>query len=256
MAKINHSKLLSTTSHKAKLAGQFGYLNGIHYMAPAKVAGVGNLCPDSSPACESICLGEHAGMVAVYSSVLQSRINKAREFMRNRKAYIAMLRKALALLQRQAKAQGLVPVARLNGSTDINWLALHDGNRLPLVREFSDLQFVEYTKSLDRMLAYCSGKVAANVHFTFSYSGDNWLACEQVLRAGGNVAICFGCDVPAQYCGYETIDGDASDLRHLDPDMRGKGCGKIVALKPKGSKAKNDNTGFVVWDCEPFARAA
>ena len=254
--RIDHAKLLSTTSHKAKLAGEFGYLNGIHYMAPARVAGVGNLCPDASEACKSICLGEHAGMVSVYSSVMQSRINKARTFMHDRKSYIAGLRKALALLQRQAAKQGLIPVARLNGSTDINWLALHDGNRLPLVREFPGLQFVEYTKAIDRMLDYCAGKVASNVHLTFSFSGENWDKCEQVLRAGGNVAVCFGCDTPAKFCGFETIDGDASDLRHLDPDMRGKGCGKIVALKPKGSKAKKDTSGFVVWHAAAIARAA
>ena len=254
--RIDHAKLLSTTSHKAKLAGEFGYLNGIHYMAPAAVAGAGNLCPDASEACKSICLGEHAGMVSVYSSVMQSRINKARTFMRDRKSYIAGLRKALALLQRQAAKQGLVPVARLNGSTDVNWIALHDGNRIPLVREFSDLQFVEYTKSLQRMLAYCRGELPSNVHLTFSFSGDNWHACQQVLAAGGNVAVCFGCDIPADFCGFETIDGDASDLRHLDPDMRGNGCGKIVALKPKGSKAKKDTSGFVVWRAEAMARAA
>lgn len=253
---INYRALLSTTSHKSKLAGGFGYLNGIHYLAPANVGGAGNLCPDASPACQSICLGEHAGMVAVYSSVLLSRINKARAFMQDRKAYIAKLRKALALLVRDAERKGLIPVARLNGSSDINWFGLHDGNRIPLVREFSYLQFVEYTKSLLRMLQYCQGKLPSNVHLTFSFSGENWDSCERVLAAGGNVAVCFGCDIPEEFCGFETIDGDASDLRHLDPDMRGNGCGKIVALKPKGSKAKKDASGFVVWHAGAIARAA
>ena len=97
------------------------------------------------------------------------------------------------------------------------------------------------------MLQYCQGKLPSNVHLTFSFSGENWASCKKVLAAGGNVAICFGGDMPAEYQGYETVDGDLSDLRHLDPDHRNSGNGIIVALKPKGSAAKKDKSGFVVW---------
>jgi hypothetical protein len=45
---------------------------------------------------------------------------------------------------------------------------------------------------------------------------------------------------PAEYLGFPVINGDEHDLRHLD------GRGVVVALSPKGRKAKADNSGFVV----------
>ena len=249
--KISWQRMLSETSHKAALSTAYGYLQGIHYMAPAGVAGVGNLCPWASNACKSLCLGEHSGMAAIYSSVMQSRINKARCYMLQRKAYAALLHKALHKLIDNAKEQGLHPVARLNGSTDVNWLET--------VKQFPQLQFVEYTKSLKAMLNYCAGDMPENLHLTFSFSGNNWSECEQVLRAGGNVAVCFGTKskdgkhdkrnhvMPDQYMGFDVINGDLSDLRFLDPDGRRHGDGYIVALTPKGGKAAADDSGFVIW---------
>ena len=249
--KISWKKMLSETSHKAALSTTFGYLQGIHYMAPAGVAGVGNLCPWASEPCKSLCLGEHSGMAAIYSNVIASRINKARCYMLQRKAYMAMLYKALHGLIANAKKQNMHPVARLNGSTDINWI--------DKVKQFPELQFVEYTKSVKAALAHARGDMPENLHITFSFSGNNWSECLQVLRAGGNVAVCFGTKgknakhnkrnhvMPDQYMGFDVINGDLSDLRFLDPDKRGKGDGVIVALTPKGGKAAADNSGFVVW---------
>jgi hypothetical protein len=61
-----------------------------------------------------------------------------------------------------------------------------------------------------------------------------------VLAAGGNVAVVFAGPFPAEYLGYPVINGDAHDLRHLD------GRSVVVALSPKGRKAKADTSGFVV----------
>jgi hypothetical protein len=47
---------------------------------------------------------------------------------------------------------------------------------------------------------------------------------------------------PALWNGFHTIDGDEHELRHLD------GKGVVVALTPKGNKAKRDKSGFVVRD--------
>ena len=46
-------------------------------------------------------------------------------------------------------------------------------------------------------------------------------------------------DIPKSFLGLECVDGDDSDIRHLDAR------GVIVALYAKG-KARQDNTGFVV----------
>jgi hypothetical protein len=45
--------------------------------------------------------------------------------------------------------------------------------------------------------------------------------------------------IPATFLDMDCIDGDDSDLRHLDPS------GVVVALYAKG-RAKKDNSGFVV----------
>ena len=47
----------------------------------------------------------------------------------------------------------------------------------------------------------------------------------------------------------ECVDGDDSDIRHLDPQ------GVIVALYAKGN-ARKDTTGFVVRQVIPIALAA
>jgi len=47
--------------------------------------------------------------------------------------------------------------------------------------------------------------------------------------------------MPSEYLGAPVISGDEHDLRHLDP--RG---GYVIGLSPKGSKAKRDQSGFVV----------
>jgi hypothetical protein len=37
-----------------------------------------------------------------------------------------------------------------------------------------------------------------------------------VLRAGGNVAVVFAGEFPREYLGRKVVNGDLSDLRHLD----------------------------------------
>jgi hypothetical protein len=106
-----------------------------------------------------------------------------------------------------------------------------------------DLQFVDYTKSFKRALEHAAGQFPANYHLTFSRSETNEDDCRQVLAAGGNVAVVLAGEFPEHYLGHRVINGDAHDLRHLD------GRGVVVALSPKGRKAKSDNSGFVVRSC-------
>ena len=107
----------------------------------------------------------------------------------------------------------------------------------------ADLQFVDYTKSPKRALEHARGQLPANYHLTFSRSETNESDCLRVLAAGGNVAVVFAGAFPASYLGFPVIDGDRHDLRHLD------GRGVVVALSPKGRKAKADKSGFVVQSC-------
>ena len=54
-----------------------------------------------------------------------------------------------------------------------------------------------------------------------------------------NVAIVFSDSVPDMFRNRPVIDGDAHDLRFLDPS------GYYIGLSAKGS-AKQDHSGFVV----------
>jgi hypothetical protein len=216
-------------------------------MAPARLAGVGNLCPDASEGCKALCLGEHSGAAIYYPTVIQSRIEKARRVMKDRKSYFVDVVRAIGSAKRQAEAADLRLCVRLNGSTDIAFESIKAAGNDSLVAMFPDIQFTDYTKSFKRALAHAKGKMPANYHLTFSHSEKNEAQCLQILAAGGNVAIVFAArignavyDLPITWNGYPVINGDLHDLRHLDPK------GVVVGLTPKGPKAKRDQSGFVV----------
>ena len=233
------SQFFSLDSPKAIKARSFGYMNAINYMAPASTAGVGDMCPWSSVACRALCLGEHSGQAAMHkegadNACLRSRKAKTVMFMRARTAFMRELAAGIGRAARKATREGLQLCVRLNGATDINWIAT--------IKQYPDIQFVDYTKSEARALAHARGQLPANYHVTFSFAGDNHEACERVLAAGGNVAVCFKGAFPATWFGHPVINGDEHDLRHLDPRN------VVVALSPKGAKAKRDGVklGFVV----------
>jgi hypothetical protein len=226
---------------KETKARDYGYLNAIHYMAPFTLGGVGNLCPNATAGCKALCLGEHSGQAGMVkrdddmNSVRLSRRAKAQRFMRDRKAYVADIVKAIELAQKKAASMGLKLCVRLNGSTDIAWEGIYHA--------FPDIQFVDYTKNpyrFDRALP-------SNLHLTFSRSETNEAQALKLLSRGFNVAVVFGGERPAAWNGCTVIDGDQHDLRHLDPRADATTIvGYVVGLSPKGRKAKKDQSGFVV----------
>ena len=231
------SQFFSLDSPKAIKARAFGYMNAINYMSPASTAGVGDMCPWSSAACRALCLGEHSGQAAMHAegetnAVLESRKRKTIMFMRERARFFRELHAGIARAERKAKRELLALCVRLNGATDLNFV--------DVIKQYPHIQFVDYTKSVKRALAWCAGKLPSNYHLTFSFSGENEADCRKVLAAGGSVAVCFAGQFPAQWFGVDVVDGDLSDLRHLDRR------GVVVGLSPKGAKAKRDRSGFVV----------
>ena len=242
------NRIFSIDSAKAIKAQKYGYLNAIHYMAPATMSGF-NLCPHASPSCLSACLGwtsGHAGMVADVTSqdsqgnsVRKSRIAKARRFMLDRKAYVRDVAKAIKQVISKAHKEGLIPCIRLNGSTDIAWEGIAcEVDGVPyrnLMEAFPGVQFVDYTKNHLRL----KRKLPTNYHLTLSRHETNETLALEAISNGHNVAIVFD-TVPQSYKGFPVIDGDLHDLRHLDPK------GVIVGLSPKGRMAKKDTSGFVV----------
>jgi hypothetical protein len=224
---------------KAIKAQAFGYLNAIHYLAPADTSGI-NVCPKASSGCKALCLGWFSGQAGIGddNGTRRSRLDKTRRFMRDRKAYLADIVRQIERQQGIAARKGFKLCVRLNGSSDIAW----EGIRLPcgrsLFERFPDVAFVDYTKIVSRF----ERRLPPNYHLTLSRSEMNETECLEALARGINVAVVFA-DKPATWHGFECIDGDAHDLRQLDP--RGA-RGYVIALSPKGSKAKRDVSGFVV----------
>lgn len=243
---LRFTQFFSLDSPKAIKARSFGWMNAINYMAPASTAGVGDMCPWSSVACRALCLGEHSGQAAMHAegednACLRSRKAKTIMFMKARAAFMRELAAGIGRAARKATREGLQLCVRLNGATDINWVAV--------IKQYPHIQFVDYTKSEARALAHAQGKLPPNYHVTFSFAGDNHAACERVLAAGGNVAVCFytgskkhPIPFPATFFGHPVINGDEHDLRHLDARN------VVVGLSPKGAKAKREGValGFVI----------
>jgi hypothetical protein len=239
------TRLFSTDSPKAIKARGYGYLNAIHYLAPASLSGA-NLCPHASPGCVALCLGWFSGQAGMVSdqerdtnSVRKSRVAKAKRFMHDRKAYVGELIREIARHEAYAAKRGMRLCVRMNGSSDIAWEGVRGDHPLNVFERFPNVDFVDYTKNPKRF----DRALPANYHVTFSRSETNEADCLRLLARGVNVAIVFAGDKPTTWNGFDVIDGDLHDLRQLDP--RGA-RGTVIALSPKGRKAARDQSGFVV----------
>jgi hypothetical protein len=266
--------IFSVENPKAAKSTDYGYLNAIHYMAPADTAGVGNLCSHASDGCKALCLGFYSGQAGIVADLehgtnntRDSRKAKARAFMHDRNGYLNEMVYALANQVMAAYKLDLTLCVRPNGATDLAFekygitLAPRTIRKIeqmlirinaapemvarvrtmcairPTLHElFYFVQFIDYTKNPSRFK-----NPPSNLHLTFSRAENNWSLCELLLNAGYNVAAVFAGGLPEQYKGFPVINGDLHDLRHLDP--RG---GVIVGLTPKGRKAKADKSGFII----------
>ena len=240
------TKFFSTDSAKAIKADKYGWLNAINYMAPHDTAGVGNLCPDASEGCKALCLGMYSGQAAMVSDlengtnvVRESRIAKSQYFMNERHAFMGEMADHIRAMIRKADREDKRLAVRPNGSSDIAFEYIKGYNGQTLPEQFPEIQFIDYTKNLKRIL---NQNRPSNYHLTFSLSETNMHEAIHVLANRKNVAVVFGDGLPDTFMGYRVIDGTEHDLRHLDPQP------VIVGLDPKGKKAKADTSGFVVRD--------
>lgn len=228
---------LTTTNSKIEKGISKGYLTfGIHF-APSKLSGF-DVCSSASEGCIVSCLNT-SGMGA-FSNVQKARIEKTKRFFSDIKGELETLRKEIASAIKKAMRKNLIPVFRLNLTSDIRWEKLRLNNGNTLFEEFPSVQFYDYTKHADRM-----NLNIPNYALTFSRSEDrlNQMRAFAILAQGGNAAFVFstkkGSDLPSEYRGFRVLDGDSDDLRFLDT----KGC--IIGLRAKGI-AKYDESGFVI----------
>jgi hypothetical protein len=232
--------MLSIDTNAKTIKGQqYGYMTGVLYLAPYNLSGY-NVCAMAEIAkCHEPCLNS-AGRGA-FNSVQAARVRKTKLFFEDRAAFFAELIPSIRSLIRKAHAANLIPLCRLNGTSDIKWENVafeHNGIEYPnIFAMFPDLQFYDYTKIPNRSTH------VPNYDLTFSFSGVPAFQpyVQRALGEGYRIAVVFRKreDIPAEFLGTTCVDGDDSDLRHEDPH------GVVVALYAKG-KARHDTSGFVV----------
>jgi hypothetical protein len=175
---------------------------------------------------------------AIKSGVISNKIQEARikrtlMFFSQRELFMNQLVKEITAAIKLAKKHNLIPVFRLNGTSDIRWETVKVGNFPNIMAMFPDVTFYDYTKIPNRR------GLPQNYHLTFSLADGNDDLARRAIENGMNVAVVFaGKTLPETFMGLPVINGDETDLRFLDPKR------VIVGLKAKG-KAKRDTTGFV-----------
>jgi hypothetical protein len=226
-------KLLSTANPKIQKGTKQGYLSFILHLAPADVSGK-EVCPKRTPGCTAACLNT-AGRGGMFRKgettnvIQQARIRKTVLFFFDRDQFMKDLYQDIVKAKKFAEKQGLIPVFRLNGTSDLSWEKYEVGTTgMNLFQLFPTTQFYDYTKVLGRKVAQYP-----NYHLTFSRADGNDADCQQAIAEGMNVAAVFD-EIPAGM-----FSADETDLRFLDPKVG------VIGLKAKG-RAKKDYSGFVI----------
>jgi hypothetical protein len=249
-------KLLSTGNPKILKGLAQGFNTYILHLAPASLSGY-NTCPKATAGCTAACLNT-AGRGGMFkkgetTNVIQkARIRKTIFFFEERSGFMEWLVADIKLAIKQSTRLGLIPVIRLNGTSDIAWEkypVMVDGVEYTnIMAAFPDIQFYDYTKVLGRKV-----KGITNYHLTFSAADGNDTDVNRAIFDGYNIAVVFGIKktmpMPESYLGMPVFNGDESDLRFLDPK------GVIVGLYAKG-KAKKDTSGFVKYPTIELKMAA
>jgi hypothetical protein len=240
-------KLLSTGNPKILKGLAAGYNTYILHLAPANLSGY-ETCAKRTTGCTAACLNT-AGRGGMFkrgetTNVIQkARIRKTKMFFEDRITFMNLLVKDIELAIKQSKRMNLVPVFRMNGTSDLafeKYEVLRNGQSYTnIFYAFPEVTFYDYTKILGRKI-----KMIPNYSLTFSAADGNDADVYRAISEGYNVAAVFGLKktepMPETYLGRTVFNGDDSDLRFLDPKN------VIIGLYAKG-KAKKDTSGFVKY---------
>ena len=235
-------KLLGIDTNAKTIKGEkYGIKTAILYLMPAKQSGV-QLCAMAATAgCEKGCLFK-AGRGAM-NSVMLSRLRKTLFFNQYPELFMQQLHNELIRERAKAKRKGYKLIVRLNGTSDIRFENIPVSGYANIMQALPDITYYDYTKLANRK------NVPANYDLTFSYSGVPAYApfVQKAVANGDRIAVVFRDRAIVErmlangetFLGLPVIDGDNSDIRHLEPK------GVIVALYAKGP-ARKDQSGFVV----------
>lgn len=226
-------KLLSTANPKIQKGTKLGYLTFILHLAPADLSGK-ETCPKRTAGCTAACLNT-AGRGGMFkrgetTNVIQrARIRKTKYFFNDRDAFMMDLYKDIQKAIKFAEKQDLIPVFRLNGTSDLSWEKYTVGSTdMNLFQLFPNTQFYDYTKVLGRKVSQYF-----NYHLTFSKADGNDSDVAEALLQGMSVVAVYD-KIPEG-----VPSADETDLRFLDAK------GVMLGLKAKG-RAKKDYSGFVI----------
>jgi hypothetical protein len=240
-------KILTVGNPKILKGMEQGYMTYILHLAPSNLSGY-NTCAKATDGCKFACLNT-AGRGGMFkkgetTNVIQkARIRKTRMFFELRASVMALIVADIELAIKQSIKSKLIPVIRLNGTSDLAWekySVIRNGVEYRnIFAAFPEIQFYDYTKILGRKV-----KDIPNYNLTFSAADGNDADVTKAIEQGYNIAVVFGIKktlaMPEFYNGIPVFNGDESDLRFLDPR------GVVVGLYAKG-KAKKDTSGFVKY---------
>jgi hypothetical protein len=253
---LSKHRLLTVGNPKTVKGQKRGYQTCILHLAPHKLSGF-NVCAGATAGCIEACLNTsgHGGLMSgvsrltvamietgLMNKVQRKRISRTRLFFEQREQFMAILVAEIVAGIKRARKARLIPVFRLNGTSDIRWETVPvtiDGRVYPnIMSAFPKIQFYDYTKLPNRR------NIPANYHLTFSLAESNEPAARVALANWMNVAAVFRDKATVAwrqttgYMGRPVYNGDDTDLRFLDPP------GHIIALYAKGN-AVSDKSGFV-----------
>jgi hypothetical protein len=228
--------LLSKGDSNAKLAKNF-LESYILYLNPFNQNSLGkNLCPKASIECTKLCL--YTSGRGVMAPVQAGRTRRTEFYLQDRNGFLNMLMNELTRLDKKAKRQNSKIAVRLNGTSDLDFIAiLKNRFNVDVLEAFTSLEFYDYTKILGKVKKYAGTRYK----LTFSRSEDNEADCIEALKYGP-ISVVFdeSKPFPETYLGAPVINGDEADDIMLTLE-----AGKILGLKAKG-KAKKSASKFVV----------
>jgi hypothetical protein len=153
--------------------------------------------------CIKTCLA-FKGLAKVYPSVIKSRKAKSEYFVNDTDTFIKQLIREIKNQEKRALKKNKKAVVRLNGFTDIDY------EKYGIFKLFPNVQFYDYSADYERIL----NNNNPNLHYTFSYKGNNLKECIELLKNDISIAVI---DIPENqfFNDYdiEHIDGDKHDFR-------------------------------------------
>jgi hypothetical protein len=225
--------LLSENTAKMLKSRELGYYSVVLHLEPAYQYRGKNTCPAAGQ-CKAYCLANGGRMR--FDSARYARIRRTRLFYDNPEAFGQLLLGDIVAAQRKAARLGCQLTVRLNGTSDIDWRGFKVGGK-SLFRIFPEVQFIDYTKRIELLRK----PKLANYSLTYSVNErSDMKQVQRLLKRGVNCAVVFHGELPTEHLGVRVIDGDISDLRHLDPR------GVVVGLRYKRAFSKESGRSIKV----------